>query len=145
MNALTINRTERPGIRCQRVILMLSLLWMLVPISAGGASAVQSPPGLHVIITQPRQGAVIHNNQGNVGVCIAREPGKIVQKGWHYAVLLDGKILPYAWSQRCFTVEGVYRGRHTMSVLVLNRRGKPVAISPAIHFVLWQASRLFRR
>lgn len=90
-----------------------------------------------ISITEPRAGATIHDNDGNVPIVVTLRAGGLI------VVLLDGK--PYGPRQNgtSFVLQDVDRGEHTLQVQLVDADGAVVASSAAVTFYLWRASALF--
>lgn len=90
-----------------------------------------------IAITNPADGATIHDNEGNVPVEVT------VKRGGTIVALLDGKPYGAPRSSTSFILEGVERGEHTLQVQLVDAGGKVLASSAPVQFYVWRASVLF--
>ena len=94
-------------------------------------------------LLQPAHEQTVHDNTGRVEVAVALEPALDVPAGHRLRVRVDGALLPNAWTDARFELEGIHRGAHTLQAVVTDHRGNTLAASEEITFYMWQASRQF--
>lgn len=93
-----------------------------------------------VAIVHPAHEQTVHDNEGNLVVQVAVEPG--LAPGDQIVVLLDGEPIARAPSTM-FAFAGVERGAHAVEVQVVDQSGNTLVASQPVTFYMWQASRLF--
>ncbi|MDR7925943.1 hypothetical protein RIE95_02870 [Acidithiobacillus thiooxidans] len=130
-------RLSRYALRC-----LLAMVVLVVPLAPSAAIASVNAPIVLKILT-PRAGEVIHNNQDKVTVGLLVLPKSVFQEGLRIRMRLDGKFQQRLWNRPFFTLDQVYRGKHTLQAALVTQNGHIVALSPVVVFYLWQASRLF--
>jgi hypothetical protein len=109
--------------------------------SMGLANRAGAAAPAAVFVSSPQAGATVHDNSGAVPVSVVVQ-GIAFTADHRVRVLLDGK--PYGSDHRTlqFTLQGVERGEHLLQIQLLDGKDTLHAVSPAITFYLWQASRL---
>jgi len=121
---------------------LLAILVLVVPLASSATTTSVNAPIVLKILT-PRAGEVIHNNQDKITVGLLVLPESVFQEGLRIRMRLDGKFRRRLWKRPFFTLDQVYRGKHTLQAALVSKRGHIVALSPVLVFYLWQASRLF--
>ena len=94
------------------------------------AGALRSYKSITVI--QPENEATIRNNQGLVSVAVSLEPA--LMTGDSVVLLYDGKPVGEPQRTTAFTIDGVYRGTHTVSAQVVDGKGKVIGESNTVTF-----------
>lgn len=90
-----------------------------------------------ISIIQPADQATIRNNQGMVSVIVQIEPE--LQVGDKLQLIYDGTAVGEPQKQPLFSLKDVYRGSHTISVQVLDKKGKVLGTSQTVTFFMHQA------
>ena len=95
-------------------------------------------------IVRPRPDQGVRANDGRVPVEVRVEPKPKAASSLVYQAYLDGQ--PYGDPSRTlqWILEGVPRGTHTLTVAMLDEKGRELARSPAITFHVLRVSRLIR-
>lgn len=99
--------------------------------------------GLSILSPSPKE--TVHDNAGNVHVVVGIEDGAVLPPGYNIRLLLDGE--PAAPDERDtrFQLEGLDRGEHRLSALIVDDEGRVLTQSEPVVFFVWQASRLAPR
>jgi hypothetical protein len=117
------------SIRCLRTALAVAAAMTL----AGAALA-------EARVASPAVDETIHSNTGSVRVVVQDAPS-----GLQLQPVLDGEVVGDPVTDSVFDLQGVTRGTHELSVMLLDARGHEVARTSPVTFHVWQASRLFRQ
>lgn len=83
-----------------------------------------------ITIMQPQNEATIRNNQGYVVVAVELEPALV--DGDMLQMLFDGAPMGEPQPNTLFQLNGIYRGKHTLAVQVLNAAGEVLLTSDPI-------------
>lgn len=106
------------------------------------AAGAQAPvPQYELDLWKPEDGETFTNTGNRIDVRLRLEPE--LAAGHSIWLYLDGKRvdgLPTSGEE--FTVDNVWRGTHTLHVIIADREGKPVARSQSVNFNMQQASLL---
>jgi hypothetical protein len=89
-------------------------------------------------ILSPTQEETFHNIEGNLGVRIATNPG--LQSGHRIDAILDGQRREIGARSLDFTLPEVYRGEHTLQVVIVDSAGSEVTRSAPVTFFVRQTS-----
>ena len=108
--------------------------------SSGEQPEDTAPPYERLTIVQPEQTETLWNIEGTLEVTVALEPS--LMAGHVVDLYLDGERQYLDRRQLSFTVEGVYRGVHSLQAVVLNARGEELMRSAPRDFVVQQTSLL---
>lgn len=90
-----------------------------------------------ITIVQPQDQATIRNNEGSVAVAVQLEPG--LKAGDKFQLIYDGTSLGQPQTTPVFTVKGIYRGSHTLSVQVLDSKNNVLITSQTITIFMHQS------
>lgn len=93
-------------------------------------------------ILEPKPGATIRDNEGNVAIGLALEPELNTTRGHLIQVLLNGQPRGDPSSSLEPTLQGVERGKHTVAVQVIDKQGKVLVKSQELTFYLQRQSPL---
>ncbi|WP_414039797.1 hypothetical protein ACJU26_11565 [Acidithiobacillus sp. M4-SHS-6] len=122
---------------------LLAFVMFVAPLASSAAPA-RVTASIVLRILSPRAGEVVHNNQGKVAVRLLVLPLSVFQNGLQIRMRVDGKFRHQLWKRPFFTLDQIYRGKHTLQAALVTKNGRIVTLSPVVVFYLWQASRLFR-
>ena len=89
-------------------------------------------------IVSPTQEETLHNIEGNLGVNVATNPA--LQSGHRIDAILDGERREVGARSLNFTLSEVYRGEHTLQVVIVDAAGTEVKRSAAVTFFVRQTS-----
>jgi hypothetical protein len=103
------------------------------PTTQPGASAYRS-----ISILSPAEQQTLWNIGGNLPVRVAFEPA--LQAGHRYDLILDGQRRNLNTANQQLVVAQVFRGTHTLQVVVIDSAGTEVMRSSTRNFVVQQAS-----
>jgi hypothetical protein len=107
--------------------------------AANGESDAPAATSYSVLdIVSPTQGETLHNIEGSLGVSIATNPG--LQSGHRIDAILDGQRRELGARSLDFTLPEVYRGEHTLQVVIVDAAGAEVKRSAAVTFFVRQTS-----
>ncbi|KTD34178.1 hypothetical protein Lmor_1575 [Legionella moravica] len=81
-------------------------------------------------IIQPLNEATIRNNQGYVVVAVELEP--TLAQGDSVQIIFDGAPMGEPQQNLLFQLNGIYRGKHTLAVQVINSEGEVLLTSDTI-------------
>ena len=81
-------------------------------------------------IVQPLNEATIRNNQGYVVVAVELEPA--LAQGDNLQIIFDGAPMGDPQPNLLFQLNGIYRGKHTIAVQVINSEGEVLLTSDSI-------------
>ena len=85
-----------------------------------------------ITINQPENDATIRNNQGLVAVSVSLDPA--LMKGDRVVLVYDGQKVGEPQATTSFSLDGVYRGTHTVSVQIVDSAGKVIGESSEVTF-----------
>lgn len=89
-------------------------------------------------IVSPAQEETLHNIEGNLGVSIATNPG--LQSGHRIDAILDGQRREIGARSLAFTLPEVFRGEHTLQVVIVDSGGAEIKRSAPVTFFVRQTS-----
>ncbi len=92
---------------------------------SGPAPTPPAPVGFSVSIESPTPDQTLRDNSGEIGVSVSVMPGLVGGYGLVYA--LDGKAQGGAVQETTYSIKGVTRGTHSVSVSLVGPDNKPVA------------------
>jgi hypothetical protein len=96
-------------------------------------------PGYSVLdIVSPTQEETLHNIEGNLGVRVATNPG--LKSGHRIDAILDGQRRALGVRSLDFTLTEVFRGEHTLQILIVDSAGREVVRSAPVTFFVRQTS-----
>jgi hypothetical protein len=109
---------------------------------ATSAPAAQQPgataPYRAIDILTPAEQQTLSNTAGNVPVRVSFEPG--LQPGHRFDLVLDGQRRNLNTANLQLTLTEVFRGTHTLQVIVIDSAGAEVMRSAPRNFVVQQVS-----
>jgi len=107
--------------------------------AASGEPDAQAPVVYSVLdIVRPTSAETLHNIEGNLSVSVATNPG--LQSGHRIDAVLDGQRREIGARSLDFTLPEVYRGEHTLQVVIVDAAGREVKRSAAVTFFVRQTS-----
>lgn len=96
-------------------------------------------PGYSVLdIVSPTQQETLHNIEGNLSVRIATNPA--LQTGHRIDAILDGQPRTIGARSLDFILQEVFRGEHTLQVVIVDSGGDEVKRSAPVTFFVRQTS-----
>ena len=95
------------------------------------------PTYTKIMIVQPQDQETVRNNQGIVSVISRIEPE--LNKGDTLQLLYDGSPVGEPQTEPVFTLNQVYRGRHTLQLQILNESGSVIGSSDTITIFMHRA------
>jgi hypothetical protein len=116
----------------------------LAPASSPAPAAVQAPDapaavGYSVLdVLSPAPEETLHNIEGNLSVRIATNPG--LQAGHLIDAILDGEYRKLGVRSLDLTLGEVYRGEHTLQIVIVDSAGTALKRSAAVTFFVRQTS-----
>ena len=119
-------------INSKSIIYVVMLIGLLLP-----ASAISEPATIQLIT--PAHEATIRNTQGQVHISWLTSPIPNVV----YEIYLDN-VLKKTTPHTAMALIDVERGAHTIYLLVRDKNGKVIAVSPTHTIFVHQNSKLFR-
>ena len=110
------------------------------PAAAASGDPDASATGTYTVvdIVSPTQGETLHNIEGNLSVSIATNPA--LQSGHRIDAILNGQRRELGARSLDFTLPEVYRGEHTLQVVIIDAAGAEVRRSAAVTFFVRQTS-----
>ena len=108
---------------------------------AGGEGAATALPGATyqiVEVVSPAEQETLWNIGGNLPVQVRFQPA--LQSGHRYDLLLDGQRRNVNTSALRVNLPDVFRGEHTLQVVVIDSAGAELSRSPARVFIVQQTS-----
>ena len=90
-------------------------------------------------IVLPENQATIRDNTGTVRIASKILPG--LKQGHAIALYLDNEAYGEPQTLPLFVLKDIYRGAHTLKMLLLNDKGKVIALSKDITFYMHRASK----
>jgi hypothetical protein len=106
--------------------------------TAGAESATPAVTYSVVDIVSPTQQETLHNIEGNLSVSVATNPG--LQTGHRIDAILDGQRRQVGAQSLDFTLPEVYRGEHTLQVVIVDSEGAEIRRSAPVTFFVRQTS-----
>ena len=105
------------------------------------AASINTPVELRILI--PYTGELIHSNQDRIEVHFLVLPDLAFWKGLRIRIILDGRMRPRVRRYTTFTMDHVYRGKHTLQAVHVTKNGRIVAVSfrwllPRLRRMRWQ-------
>ena len=97
----------------------------------------------NLTIVKPASEENIHDNQGNIEVTVNIKPDLNTSEDHMIQILLDGQAQGEPSTSLEQSLNGVERGKHTVTAQVINERGRILVKSRPVIFYLKQASPLF--
>lgn len=94
------------------------------------------PSKVAIHITNPAEGAILRDNDGNVSIAVAVAPE--LPAGYKILVTMDGSPLGPPSEQTSWQLDNVDRGEHHLSASVEDDTGKIIETSPASSFNLFR-------
>ncbi|MDI1351158.1 MAG: DUF4124 domain-containing protein [bacterium] len=101
------------------------------PSSEKKDSAYQS-----ITITQPLNESTIRNNDGYVAAAVQVLPDLI--KGDNLQLLFDGAPMGEPQPNVLFQLNGIFRGKHTIAVKIVDEKGETIMTSDTITFYMFR-------
>ncbi len=108
------------------------------PGGSEAGQAAQTQSGQHVALVKPEPNETLWNIGATLTVQVTVEPP--LRPGQHVDVFLDGTRVNVGATATQFTVPNVYRGVHTLQVVVVSPEGQDVARSGSVQFTVQQTS-----
>lgn len=110
------------------------------PSAAPGEESDAPPPVTYSVldIVSPTEQETLHNIEGNLSVRIATNPG--LQTGHRIDAILDGQRRALGARSLDFTLTEVFRGEHTLQVVIVESAGAEVKRSASVTFFVRQTS-----
>ena len=107
--------------------------------AASGESDAPAAVSYSVLdILSPTQQETLHNIEGNLSVRIATNPG--LQSGHRIDAILDGQRRELGARSLDFSLPEVFRGEHTLQVVIVDSAGTEVTRSAPVTFFVRQTS-----
>lgn len=106
----------------------------------GGAAGVPGAPYQSIEIASPAEQETLWNIGTNLPVQVRFQPA--LQPGHRYDLLFDGQRRNLNTANARVTLSDVFRGEHTLQVVVIDSAGTEVMRSPARVFYVQQTSTL---
>jgi hypothetical protein len=104
-----------------------------------GADSAAAAGGYSVLdIVSPTSQETLHNIEGNLAVSVATNPG--LQSGHRFNVVLDGETREIGARSLDFAVGDVFRGEHTLQVVIVDSAGDEIRRSAPVTFFVRQTS-----
>jgi hypothetical protein len=108
--------------------------------SPTGGNLVRTERYTSMAIVKPGPGSTVRDNDGQVVVNIALQPG--LQQNHKVMLYLDGAPVGSGFEGTNIELNGVRRGSHSLRAVVLDPSGQRLIEAPAVRFTLRQASLL---
>jgi hypothetical protein len=89
-------------------------------------------------IVSPKEQETLHNIEGSLSVSIATNPG--LQSGHQIDAILDGERRALGARSLDFTLAEVFRGEHTLQVVIVDSAGAEIRRSAPVTFYVRQTS-----
>jgi len=91
-----------------------------------------------VIINDPADNATIRDNTGSVYISGSIKP--IFKRGLKIQLILDDKPYQKPQTHTMFSLKNIDRGEHQIKMMLLNEKGKEIALSKTITFYMHRTS-----
>jgi hypothetical protein len=107
--------------------------------TAAGETDSPAATGYSVVdIISPAHEETLHNIEGTLSVRIATNPG--LQSGHRIDAMLDGAYLQLGARSLDLTLNEVFRGEHTLQIVIVDASGTELKRSAAVTFFVRQTS-----
>ncbi len=87
-----------------------------------------------VSIATPQREATIRNNDGSLDIAVDFAPGEMLMPGHRIMAIIDGQTFGDLEVQPVFSLEGILRGSHSLSVRIEDKHGNILGESETITF-----------
>lgn len=110
------------------------------PAAAAAPAGAETPAVTYTVldIVSPSQEETLHNIEGTMTVAVATYPA--LSTNHRFDVILDGERRQLGSRALEFTLNEVYRGEHTLAILIVDASGREIKRSAPVTFYVRQTS-----